>query len=113
MKWTPEQKRIHSTDRGYSLDVNNNARIMAIRHVLDPALCRTAQINLAEMALAQDDPEEWLRDVLTALDLDRRFKARKTTRDEACVPYTGTRRGYNTHLRTYTYPCAACKEVTT
>lgn len=111
MKWTPPQKRADPTAYGDSMSLASNGRITPISRVLDSALRHQAQLNLAEMALEKDDPVAWLGDVLDVLDLRARIKVKKMRRVEACVPYTGSMRGYNTHLRTYTYPCTACNKV--
>lgn len=72
---------------------------------------RNAQLNLAEMALHKEDPEEWLRDVLDSLGLRAEVIELDKAKKEPCWPFAGTKRGYNLHLRTYSHCCALCQDV--
>ena len=70
-----------------------------------------ARVNLADMALTQDDPRAWLRDVLEAMGLDNAGWAESRQWVEPCYPVGGTYRGYILHLISYTRMCDLCKPV--
>lgn len=115
-KLTSSQKRgenIKVEERG-QIDVGNR-EILAISHPRSPAELANAQIRLAALALEHPDlttdeeREAWLKDVLEYLGLDHKItRKHKKQAPLACAPYTGSERGYNVHLRTYTTPCIMC-----
>lgn len=115
-KLTSTQKRgenLKTEERG-QIDVGNREIVAVIRTRSNEELAN-AQINLAGMALEHPDlttdeeREAWLREVLEYLALDAPIqRKKKKLLPVACWPYTGTERGYNVHLRTYTTPCVVC-----
>lgn len=115
-KLTSTQKRgenLAVEDRG-QIDVGNR-EILGITRLRSNEELSNAQINLAGIAVEHPDlttdeeREAWLREVLEYLALDQPIhRKKKKLLPVACWPYTGTERGYNVHLRTYTTPCSVC-----
>lgn len=116
-KLTSAQKRgdVRVQDRG-QIDVGNR-EILSITRPRSNAELADAQLNLAGLAAEHPDlktdeeREAWLRDVLEYLGLEKPIaRKQKKLLPLACWPYTGTERGYNVHLRTYTDPCVVCQQ---
>jgi len=108
-KLTQAQKRGIEPGKGSNWEFHNDKRNMEAPKPRSARELRNAQERLAEMALEQEDPKAWLREVLEALDLRSR-QTPKTLREENCGPYAGTIRGYKQHLKAYTRPCNMCDE---
>lgn len=107
---TREQKRSTKPILVAAMDVHSD-QSMAPVPPRDPQDLYKAQLNLADMALAQPDPEAWLRDVLDALALRAEIWDRVRKEQMVCWPYTGTSRGLNTHFRTSTRVCGSCESI--
>lgn len=105
-KWTRRQKRAECTDSA-SLHIHADQRVDSSLLHDDPATQRAVQSTLAVLALDTGDPVSWLRDTLDALDLRRTIAV--PDKDRVCGVYSGTIRGYNTHLRFYTRFCGPCE----
>lgn len=109
-KLTPAQKRGHEAGKGSAREFHSDKRGQGMESVRPRTLdeIRAAQIRLADMALQQDTPQEWLTDVLEALGLRKRVTASAEVTGNACGPLAGTQRGYEQHLRAYSRPCNMC-----
>lgn len=107
---TREQKRFTKPTIVAAMDVHSD-QYMAPVPLRNLADLRKAQINLADIALGQPDPETWLREALDALGLHEELWDREREEHLACWPYTGTSRGLNTHFRTSTRVCVSCAVV--
>lgn len=73
-KLTQAEKRGHSTRRASREYHNDRRNLDPVRKRPEDELVR-AQRKLAELALATDNPAEWLSDVLKALGLHRVISA--------------------------------------
>ena len=110
-KLTHNQKRGLAAGRASNLEFHNDRRTADYVAERSPEQLQAAQRGLADMALVQEDPEAWLRDVLSALGLLRHVVPPAEGFRTACYPHAGTKRGYEIHLRSYTKPCNMCDAV--
>lgn len=99
-----------------SQDLHNDQRVLDAPSTRPVEQLRQVQHNLAVMALEHpalgvEEREAWLEEVLEALGLRRKLTAPDKVAQLPCFPHTGTRRGYNMHLRGYTAACTECKNV--
>lgn len=109
-KLTKLQKRGYEAGRGNNREFHNDRRTLDPPAPRDPQELQAAQLELARMALKQEQPEAWLRDVLDALGLRHVVQAKPVV-GEGCGEFRGTARGYEMHLRGYTTPCNMCDAV--
>lgn len=107
---TKEQKRNAKQTIADAIDIFSDQR-------LPPVVPRSAQeihkaqVNLAALALQQEEPEKWLSEVLDALGLRQEAVEQERARQAPCWPFAGTLRGYNIHLRSYTDCCVPCERI--
>lgn len=100
-----------------SQDLHNDQRVLDAPSTRPVEQLREVQLKLAVLALEHpvlvwsDEREAWLAEVLECLGLRRELTAPDKAAELPCFPYSGTRRGYNMHLRGYTAACTECKNV--